>query len=259
MASSDVINDNPHEQWQKLKGKGFVAHLQYFWDYYKYFVLGGILVIIFLTALIHDITSTLPEGLYVVYLNSTYQGTQDELIADYTPHTDLDTENYSIVIDTSFSVSTESYDEYTMSNMQKLMALTASHDLDVLVGDTDMYSYYSRNEMLADLRDYYSEEELAAFGDKVFYVDKSYIQKLEEMENATDEELEAFINSDIVFSGTDASVLEDPIPVGIVCTDSSVITDNMLYYNTDCVIGMVVNTERPEEAMNYINYILGND
>lgn len=253
------INDNPNEQWQKLKGQGFKAHLAYFWEYYKFYVIGGILAIVFITALAKDIGSNLPYGLYTIMLNSTNTSTdtQNALEAEFAEYEGIDTNELDVFIDTTTSISVDSYDEYTMSNMEKIMALTAAKDIDVMTADPEMFAYYAKSEMFYDITELFTEEELESIGAQYYYIDQDYIDYIssEEYQNNLTSDTEVADYTE--FSSTNPEDLGNPVAFGIVVTDAPVITDNNLYTGTEVIAGIICNTQRVDTAKDYIMYLFG--
>ena len=58
-----AVRDEIREQRQKLKGQGFKAHCEYFWEYYKIHTIVAVVAIILLVTFIRDIANRKPYAL----------------------------------------------------------------------------------------------------------------------------------------------------------------------------------------------------
>ena len=94
------VHEEIREQQKKLKGQGFKAHWEYFWEYYKIHTIVAICVVILLAMLIRDIGSSKPYGFYAIALNSGASYSQDILEKDFVEYSGFDTTNYDCYIDT---------------------------------------------------------------------------------------------------------------------------------------------------------------
>ena len=56
-----AVRDEIREQRQKLKGQGFKAHWDYFWEYYKIHTIVAVCALIFIITIVRDITGKKPS------------------------------------------------------------------------------------------------------------------------------------------------------------------------------------------------------
>lgn len=262
------VHEEIKEQQKKLKGQGFKAHLEYFWEYYKIHTLVAVVVIIFLYTLLHDIITSKPYGFFAEMLNSGASGAQDYIEKEFVEYTDFDTENYDCFIDTSASYNLKVIDEMTIATSQKLMANIAAADLDVLVADRDVFVHYANQETLSDLRNYFSEAELSQIEDKLLYVDQSYLDYLSSDAYQTYISTGEFdssdkyavmadnYNKDFILPNTDKTKMENPIPVGIIVDNSSVLESYGAYKESTPIAGIVINSKHTDIAVNFIEYLM---
>ncbi|WP_029232000.1 hypothetical protein [Butyrivibrio sp. VCB2006] len=265
------VHEEIREQQKKLKGQGFKAHLEYFWEYYKIHTLVAIFVIILISMLVHDIRNNKPYGFYALMLNSGMSSAQDTLEEGFTPYAEIDTEKYSCFIDTSVTYNLEVITETTISTAQKIMANVAGGDLDVMVADSDIFSYYANQQIFGDLRDILSAEQLSKYEDRLVYVDQSYLDYLNSDEYQDYVSTGEFdpnnkyaviadnYNKNFVFPTTDKAEMDNPVPVGIRLDGSEKLSESGAYTltGTTPVLGIIINTKRPELGIKFIEYLLG--
>ena len=262
------VHEEIREQQKKLKGQGFKAYLEYFWEYYKIHTLVAVCVVIFTYMLLHDVLTSKPYGFYAVMLNSGASGAQEYIEKEFVDYSGLDSNTYDCYIDTSASFNLEVIDEMTIATSQKLMANIAAADLDVIVADSGVFTHYANQETLSDLRNYFSEAELDEIEDKLVYVDQSYLDYLssdayqtyistgEFDENNKYAVMADAYNKDFTMPETDKTKMENPVPVGIDVSDSTAFETYGVYKNSDPVAGIVINTKRAELSVEYLRYLM---
>ena len=257
------INEEKRNQWQALKGMGFKAHWDYFWDYYKIHVIIGAALLIFVVMLVKDIASGKPYALNAVFINANTMESTEEIVNDFAQKENIDLEKETVFIDTATSLSLNSLDGMAVTTMEKIYAMIAAKELDVIFADPQIFEYYARNEMFVDLRDYYTEQELSNLGDKVYYIDYAEIERkhaeeeerLENGELLSDDESQSEITADdYEFIWKNPSDMEKPIPVGIIIQNSEALNKCSCYPGVTPIAGIVTSTERPEISSDFIRY-----
>jgi len=277
--SDDEIKKKRQESLAKAGFKGKVA---YFWEYYKVHLLVTVFCVVFFGALIHDIVTSKDYGFYAIMVNC-YQTVEQEAVEnEFAALASIDVDEYDVLVDLTTSVNMESLDQYTIANSEKIMAVTASGDLDIITSDADTFNYYARSSMFYDLRDIMTSEQLAEYEGYIYYIDQAVIDAVNdgtyELEDsssastsssATDEDiimesgdemsLSTYTESEYVtpedFVAPDPSTMENPIPVGIICTDAPYLTELGIYQNRVPVVGVVASSNRVELALEFIDYI----
>ena len=86
------------EQQKKLKGQGFKAHWDYFWEYYKIHTIVAIVVLIFIAVTIRDISNNKPYAMYAMFINNRGMETQNILQDGFTEYAHIDTDNYAVIV-----------------------------------------------------------------------------------------------------------------------------------------------------------------
>ncbi len=256
------INEEKRNQWQALKGMGFKAHWDYFWDYYKIHVIVVVFGVVMLGMLIHDIADNKPYALNAIFVNANSLVGADSLVEGFTEYENINTEETAVFIDTNTTLSSGT-GGMDVSAMEKIYAMIAAKELDTFLADAETFEGYAHNEMYLDLRDYFTADELSALGDKVFYVDHAEIvreqeekqQKLESGELYSEEETES---TPYTFERKDPSQMEDPVPYGIILENNELLNQCECYPGTIPIAGISASTERGETSADFIRYLLGN-
>ncbi len=261
------VNDEIREQREKLKGQGFKAHLEYFWDYYKIHTIVAVVAIIFVVTLIRDIANNKPYALNVLMVNSQGTETQSYLQDGFVQYAGIDTSTEAVLVDTSSNVITSSIDSTTVATSEKIMALIAASELDVFVSDPSVAYHYASQDTFMDLRDVMTAEELDKYSGRLFYVDRAYMDYLasEEYSNYIttgkfDESnkyavLADDFNRNFAYGEMDPGEMDDPVPVGVIFTDSAVLEECGAYPDKKAIAAIVINSKRTENAKAFIEYL----
>lgn len=263
------VNEEIREQRKKLKGQGFKAKLEYFWEYYKIHTIVAVVVMIFLVTLIHDIRNNKPYAFYAAAINSTASGAQDILEKEFADYAGIDTENELCFIDTTLVYNLELIDEVTIATSQKIMATMAASDLDVMLADSTLFTHYANQESFIDLTTLLSADELKRLEDRLVYVDRGYLDFLNSDEyqhyvstGEFDPNNEYAVmadkyNKDFTMPNSDPDKMQSPVPVGIIVDDSKVLAESGAYSASEPVVGVIINTKRPELSVDFFHFLLG--
>lgn len=171
MAAGNSVNDEIREQQNKLKGKPAKEKLKYFWYYYKIHTLVAIVLIIGAGNLIYTIVTQKDSVLNVVLVNTFLEEAYDseELAADFALYARIDTGKFEVTIDSGLYIDYENTDQYSYANLQKIMAMAAGGTLDILLADDDYIDHNLNSGIFVDLHDFFTEEELALYEDRLIY------------------------------------------------------------------------------------------
>lgn len=175
MAAGNSVYDEIREQQHKLKGKPLKEKWAYFWEYYKIHTLVIVCVIAMVISLIHTIVTQKDSALSVALVNTYFLTDLDTeaLCADFETYAQVDTAEYEVTIDPSMSVDYEGTDQYTYANIQKIAAMAAAQSLDVILTNDDYIDHNLDGGLFVDLHEYFTDEELAAYEDRLVYRDLS--------------------------------------------------------------------------------------
>lgn len=257
------VADEIRQQKLKAKDMSLKGKLDYYWYYYKipFFAVVGVLLLLFF--IIRDVVTIKDYNFYALMLNSSnLNGTAiGESFAEYAS---LDTEKYDCYIDTDFTVSLQESSQYDMASYMKLIAQSATSDFDAMVMDASMFYKLTNSEMFTDLREVMTEEELASYEGRIFYVDQALIDAADETDydyeesqaetnalaNATEKEIAALVEEH-----KRPETMDDPIPVGILIDDSPFIKETGCYDGQIAIYAVSATSTRKETALQFLSYI----
>ena len=189
MALQDEIN----QETKKLKDMPFKKKAEYIWEYYKIHIIGTIAAIILICVFIHDWRENKrPVYLDAVIINSDIAYYDDNPIRDdFVKYAGIDTKAYNLQIDTGFVISDTQNDQMSMINTEKLMALFAAGDLDVVIGPDDIIDSYGALNAYMDLTDVLTPELKKELEDKGY--EMYYTTVYEEDENGNETEAGSYL------------------------------------------------------------------
>ena len=263
-----AVRDEIRQQRQKLKGQGFKAHWDYFWEYYKIHTIVAVVAIILVVTLIRDIANRKPYALYSLFVNNQGMETQLLLQDGFAEYAGIDTTAENVLVDTSSNYIGSSIDQTTVATSEKIMALISASELDVFVSDLGTAYHYASQETFMDLRDVFTKEELDAMSDRLFYVDQAYADYLASEEYTDyittgkfDESNKYAVmadkyNNTFQYDEISPSEMDDPIPVGIKLDNSKALAEAQAYPGSTPVAAIVINTERIDRSKQFIEYLM---
>lgn len=202
-----AFRDELQKEKKKLSRLSFGEKLQYIFDYYKFWILG----VVVLVGLVWSVGSTIlhnkPTGFYAMLLNAggtDLSGQADEAAgAAFAEAAGLDDEKQKIIVDTSATFNPNDQSQFSMAQNAKIAALYQSHDIDAMVADLGVFTYYALNGSFVDLRDVLDDETLAGYeaSGQVYYIDQHVQELLDQTDYGELEEMslgadETIANSD---------------------------------------------------------------
>lgn len=262
-ASPKGVRDEIRQQHQKTKNMTSQEKLKYFWDYYKVHTIGAIIALLLLISLIHSIATT-KDRIFSAYMLNASQVSSEELSTAFVEYAGLDAEKYDCLIDTSFNLTMQTYGEYELAASQKLVAMAQTNDLDAVVMNSDIFYNYSLVEMFTDLRNVLTEDELAAYEDKLYYIDYAEVEKANENTDYDEEYTRSFDAQETYSTETllaeaeshrHPENMETPVPVGIYMESSPFITKTGIYEDGVPIFGIVSTSNRMENSKKYLDFL----
>lgn len=182
------LREDFEKEKKKLSRLSFGGKLQYIFDYYKFWILGVVVLIGLVWSVGSTILHNKPTGFYAMLLNAggtDLNGQADEAAgAVFAEAAGLDDEKQKIIVDTSATFNPNDQSQFSMAQNAKIAALYQSHDIDAMVADPGVFTYYALNGSFVDLRDVLDDETLTAYEatGQVYYID----QHLQELLDQTD-------------------------------------------------------------------------
>lgn len=177
-----------------MKQGNWRKKLEYFWMYYKVPFLAALGVCIVI-AYFGYAKITEKEYAFNAILLDVHTDTQEEVLEEeFADYAGIDTKEYDVLISTSLLFSDASSGNYAMTSLARLYTQIGTEELDVCMMLEDDFTEYAGADAFMDLRDVFTEEELARF--PKLYVDEKGrvlgvynegLEKLQEIEGYSDE------------------------------------------------------------------------
>ena len=262
-----TIWEETKTQGAKMKGRPLKEKLEYFWEYYKIHTMIAAVVIIIAISLIRSWATAKDYALSIVVANSmanAMEGVSEKWAEDLSEIIEFDPKKYEIAIDTSIMMGAGTGSaEQDYANSQKMAALISAASIDVIATDTEMFEQYAQNQYLHDLRDVYSDDELASMEGHIYYTDAATYT------DYSDSDPDAFEKqASYVIDHHDPSTMKEPVPVGFFADESTRIGQAEIYFNLEsldpyqgypreAVVGILINTPRLDASKAGFDYLTG--
>ncbi|MCR4792926.1 MAG: hypothetical protein K5871_09250 [Lachnospiraceae bacterium] len=261
-----TLREEEKKRWEEIKEKPFSYKLEYFWDYYKFHVIGIIVAVIIVVSIVKTIASYRDYALCVIMVNTeaiTADEAAIEWASDLEQLLDVDTDKYQVYIDTSIMIGNGINSNIEYAAMQKLTAYLTSATIDVFIADTASYEEYCQNRNLCDLRDIFTEEELEQMAGRIYYTDAATYADYDDITNIHVAEDQAGYTVD----HHDPDSMEDPIPTGIFVSQDSRIGTSGIYdalkdfeeyqgHPSEAVMGITRNTTHLDASIEALRYFM---
>jgi hypothetical protein len=241
------LMDEFKEERELVKTRTFKEKMSYFWDYYKWHVIGGAVIIFIAVSLIHTFLTRKEMAYYCIFINTVETYNSKDYKNAFIEKTGIDQKKQSVYWDVDCYFDLSTMDEQTVTTTQKIMVYLSAGDLDTMLGDRAAMNRYAYNDVLLDLRTFLTKEELEKYEPYFFYVDQALIKQAEE-ENRV--EINTFPEDP-----TDPSTMTEPIPVGIRLENCPKFREAYLFGDEQyfCIFQ---NSKRPELNHLFLNYIM---
>ena len=202
-----ALRDDLKKEKKKLSRLSFGEKVQYIFDYYKFWILGVVALVVLVWSVGSTILHNKPTGFYAMLLNAggtDLSGQADEAAgAAFAEAAGLDDTKYKIIVDTSATFNPNDQSQFSIAQNAKIAALYQTHEIDVMVADPGVFTYYALNGSFVDLRDVLDDETLAGYeaSGQVYYIDQHVQELLDQTDYGDLEEMslgadETIANSD---------------------------------------------------------------
>lgn len=236
-----IKNASPKEKWE------------YFWEYYKWYVIGGAAILFLLVIFIRDMVNKKDWIFYGAFINTyAHEEPSEALLNDFVTLAQLDTENYSVMFDTSYSINIGTYDEVTNSSAQRLLVNLTAAELDFVVADETTFGQYATIDTFMDVRTLFTPEELEKYQEYFYYVDMAEVDRINEGN------LSAAYDSykGVAYDHTKPEDMESPVPVAIYIDSSEKLNNAYVFKEESVVLGIPLNTQHLQTTLLFIDYLL---
>lgn len=238
------LMDEFKEERAEIKNRSFKEKCSYFWDYYKWHVIGGAIAIFAIISLVRTVLNQKETALYAAFLNIGQTLYSEEYQDNFAKAMGIDTSKETVHFDI-MPLELSVMDDATVATAQKIMVYVSAGDLDVIIADQSVTDHYSYIGTMMDLRELLSAEELEKYEPYFYYMDRSRIQESNGDTPAT---------PDYPEDPSDPSDMEDPVPVGIRI-DGCKSFSEAHYLPGATYFTVVTNASHPELAHALLDYI----
>ena len=262
------LMDEFKKEREDIKNQPLKKRLDYFWTYYKWWVIGGIALIIIAVSIITNIVKSKDETVYVAMIDTVINPTgnyEENITVPFLEEHGLSPKKNTINFNLNFIFSGQkgselpgspSYsDTLGYSGRQNLAIYVSAGDVDAISAPEDWFDNYAYSDFFLSLDDYLSADELKALDGRICYADRAVMERFKKAHDEDNYEYsEEFPDS------TDPSSMEDPVPVGIYIDDCPLFNENFACADDNSsrvVIGIVRNSPAVEITKDLIIYITG--
>ncbi len=237
---------------QKMEGKSAQEKWDYFMDYYKWWAIAIILVIISIVYTVVAINSQKDIVLSGYLLDSYTLEDPSAVFSSFSEYAQIDTEECAPEFTVNMSLSDDMAD-VASAVQQRIVATIAAKETDFISAPLETFSAlsYQTSDYFGDLREYLTVEQLEVWKDRIFYIDAAQRQDIaDSVRNNPD--------VPIVYPDPhDPESMEDPIPVGIDVAGFEELDALYLYCQEYVYLGIVSNAPHPQITVQFIEYLLG--
>lgn len=153
--------DEIKEQQEKVKQRDRKARLRYFWDYYRIHTIIAVVSAVLLYFFLSDYIEGQKDCIiYAMMLNGYPATDTEQLMNEFLTENGYNPKKVHAVMETGLSFTPDSLDHSTVAVIQKLLVMTQSGTIDILIADRASIEYYAEQRILCDLREILPEEML---------------------------------------------------------------------------------------------------
>lgn len=214
------------EQMTPFKDLTFSEKIHYIWEYYKYFMLAAVLVIIAVVSFVISFQRnnyTTAFSMVIIDGKMTgYDTGTDAITTGFTGYLGIDGKKERVECDYNYSLIPKLLDQDVSASQQKIYTLASTGSIDGYIASPDYIGYFSTDKepFLTDLREVLTDKELETLAGKIIYYTKE--------------------------DGT-------KIPIALDLTDTKIKTETDFTMDNPCY-GIVVTAPNLENAVAFIRY-----
>ncbi len=245
-----TIKEYYRQAYKEMKGKPAKEKWEYFWEYFKWQFLIGLLVLAMLTQGVVSCATRKTNTFAGVFVTALYDANALGFLDDYYAYTDLDTKKQEALFYTNFLIKADN--SSSDSNMlYNIAAKIFTKEIDFIAGQPEPFEIfaYHTSVLLGDLREHMDEETLSCYAGRIYYIDGAVRKQLETELGEERPKPEDFPDP------KKPELMEDPIPVGIDISGLKMLDGRIYKPGAETYIGIVSNTQRPEKFMEFLNFL----
>ncbi|OON87020.1 hypothetical protein BXO88_05630 [Oribacterium sp. C9] len=184
---SEKLKNEFRNEKEKLSRMSFGQKAQYIFDYYKFYIIAFVVAVSLIYYVVTTFLNNKPLAFYCMMLNASgpeVSMSEEELESRFAAFAEVNDGSEKVVIDTTASFNPNVNSQYSMAQNAKITALFASHDLDAMVIDPGVFTYYGLNGAFTDLREVLNDDEFEKYrsGNRIYYIDGAIQEKLKNLD-----------------------------------------------------------------------------
>lgn len=184
-----AMRDEIRAEREKLRGQSLRKRIGYFYEYYRLPFFAVLLLLLLGAGFLRELAGRKPTGFYALFLNAEPVG--DAPLAAISENwyalLGIDEGTQEITVDAALRFDPEAGDETALAGTMRVTALLAAREADICISDPKLFAYYAESGAFLDLRELYSEEELAAYAGRLCYIDRQTLSSGEAAEDTDTE------------------------------------------------------------------------
>lgn len=138
--------------------------LNYFWTYYKYRILGGLICIaIIVYALIYSIGIHKDTYMQITIVNADAVNVENSKLFDIFEETYCDTEYEELEVEAMLKINMDDSSQLTGTSYQVLSGKFLIGEIDLFISDINTFTYLSQNHCFANLEEILSKNEIEKY------------------------------------------------------------------------------------------------
>ena len=179
-----ALMDEFKEERESIKNKSFKEKLDYFWCYYKWWVILPIIIVIIAGNLISTMMNQpkyILDGMFINISDFNSLEALDEYLYTFVEEHGLDSSKYSVAYNPNHTYISEekkasmSEDQYDPSAnkyaIQNVVAGLGSKSLNFVIGPADSLLELDSNQLFTDLSEFLTDEQLSLYESHFIYIE----------------------------------------------------------------------------------------
>ena len=248
-----LMDEFKEERKAVLENDTTKQKISYIWDYYKWHIMIPLIVVIALISFIVNLV-TKPDiilnGVMLNVYNMESESSPADLLPDFYKEQKIDSKEEEINLNSNLYYSVDNLNT-NYQTMQVLMAWLSADQLDFVTGDATSLTDLAYKDYFTDLRDYFTEDELAKYEPYFLYIDYDVFLKRAEMANNMED-----VSGIELPDCTKPEEMKNPIPVMIDMSQSKKLTE--VYGETFDVLalGITVKETNKDMTLKFLEYLM---
>ncbi len=221
----------------------------YIWDYYKWWIILGILGCGILIHIVYSTMTSKDTVAYLMAVNANVVTTSEDSEDFFDPLLEelgYDLNKEEVVVNSTFQYSIQNQKNNDLYSLQAIQTIVGSGQVSLMMADEDFFRYMGARGAYRPVSDYLTEEQIKKYQDQIIWVEAAeYEDEAEKASVAWEGESEE--------DGTKYAR-------GIRLENNAWLEANGLYDDMDApVVGLMANAEDPDLSAKMIQYILGEE